>query len=500
MNQLGSLPVVWENNRALVPVHINGQQPYALIDTGASNTILFQSGAEQLGLRIHPISAQGFEGIGGYAALGVAHVTGFSIVGSHTRDEDIGVVGANFPSAMNVVMTLGQDVLTVSDIEFDFGNGQIRFFRPQNCGNALLAYWTPNYSQIRIQRRREGDNLLVEAEVNGHRETVLLDTGAPTSLLSLAAAHDAGVAIDSADAQAAGHVTGIGSQQVAAWLGRFDTFQIGGETIRNARLLIADFGHRQGLNGIDMILGADFFRTHRVLVAYSQAALYFSYNGGRVFQTFGAAEPATSADGASAAEPTTAEGYFNRATASLQHGDIDAGLSDLNHAITLNATFSAAIFRRGQVYDARRDWAHAQQDFDAAVALAPTNPAYLNEKCWSRAVHGNDLDVAKAACDASLRIHANDANVLDSRGLVLLRQQQYAPAWADYDAAVRASPTAAHPLYGRGIAALRLGRTEQGRADIARATALNAHIAEEYAAYGITAEPSSPVNGDHIGR
>jgi hypothetical protein len=33
----------------------------------------------------------------------------------------------------------------------------------------------------------------------------------------------------------------------------------------------------------DMLLGADFLRSHRVLLAMSQRRLYFSYVGGRVF-------------------------------------------------------------------------------------------------------------------------------------------------------------------------------------------------------------------------
>ena len=33
-----------------------------------------------------------------------------------------------------------------------------------------------------------------------------------------------------------------------------------------------------------MLLGADFFLSHRILVSNSQHKLYFTYNGGPVFQ------------------------------------------------------------------------------------------------------------------------------------------------------------------------------------------------------------------------
>ena len=74
---------------------------------------------------------------------------------------------------------------------------------------------------------------------------------------------------------------------MTTWVGRFDTFQIAGETIGHARLRVVHVP--QGRNGqnFDMILGADFFRSHRVLAAYSQHKLYFSYLGGPVFQVVG---------------------------------------------------------------------------------------------------------------------------------------------------------------------------------------------------------------------
>jgi hypothetical protein len=40
-----------------------------------------------------------------------------------------------------------------------------------------------------------------------------------------------------------------------------------------------------------MLLGVDFLRSHRVLVAHSQRKLYFSYIGGTVFQPRGKLSP-----------------------------------------------------------------------------------------------------------------------------------------------------------------------------------------------------------------
>ncbi len=41
-----------------------------------------------------------------------------------------------------------------------------------------------------------------------------------------------------------------------------------------------------------MLLGADFLRSHRVLIAHSQRKVYFTYTGGPIFQVNRAAMPA----------------------------------------------------------------------------------------------------------------------------------------------------------------------------------------------------------------
>jgi len=62
---------------------------------------------------------------------------------------------------------------------------------------------------------------------------------------------------------------------------------IGGETIRDASLNIADILSERSyvLDSFDMILGTDFLRAHRVYISRYQLKVYFSYTGGKVFPT-----------------------------------------------------------------------------------------------------------------------------------------------------------------------------------------------------------------------
>ena len=56
----------------------------------------------------------------------------------------------------------------------------------------------------------------------------------------------------------------------------------------------------------------------------------------------------------------------------------------------------------------------------------------------------------------------------------------------DYDDAYRAEPRIVGSLYGRGVARLRLGQVDAGRADIAAALSRDPRIAARYSDYGIS--------------
>lgn len=149
------------------------------------------------------------------------------------------------------------------------------------------------------------------------------------------------------------------------------------------------------------------------------------------------------------------------------------------------ARVAQILLDRGGAYEMLRDYRRAVEDFRGGVRRAPHNPDLGNSLCWALAILEESLDEARAACDASLRDRPDHSPTLDSRGFVSLKQRRFQDAWNDYDAAVRLQPGGPSWVYGRGIAALRLGRTEEGRADIARAEALNADVTQFYADLGI---------------
>ncbi len=122
------------------------------------------------------------------------------------------------------------------------------------------------------------------------------------------------------------------------------------------------------------------------------------------------------------------------------------GCTALIQSGTLNATDLAVTFyNRGLAYQARKDYPRAIADFSEYIRLNPQN-----------------------------------AMVFRNRGKVELLQQRWQDAWNDYDAALRLVSGSAHALYGRGVAARRLGHTTEGDRDVARAVALDPAVAEAF--------------------
>ena len=97
-----------------------------------------------------------------------------------------------------------------------------------------------------------------------------------------------------------------------------------------------------------------------------------------------------------------------------------------------------------------------------------------------------ELQAALADCNQSLALRPNDANTLDSRGFVYLKLGQFDNAIADYDTALRINPKIATSLFGRGTAKLKTGNSTAGNSDIAAAKAIQADIADQMAALGIS--------------
>ena len=184
-------------------------------------------------------------------------------------------------------------------------------------------------------------------------------------------------------------------------------------------------------------------------------------------------------------DPQYALAYRNRGDTYDEDGDYDRAIADFDQAIRLNPRDAEAYALRGITYRRLKDYPRSVADFRASLRIEPS-PERWDGLCWTLALEGRDLAAARTACDSGLAIEANHASLLDSRALVGLKQRRFQDAWNDYDAAARADRNGqARYIYGRGLAAIGLGRTADGEADLARAKKLQPRVGELFRDLGV---------------
>jgi tetratricopeptide (TPR) repeat protein len=485
-------------------------------------SIITPASASELKLQTH-FAPFGFyvRGVGGGRAdVTVATVKTFTLAGVPLKNVDFLVGGSEIGTGS--VGVLGQNVLHIGDVDYDLGNGVVRLMKPIDCQKTVLAYWagasTP-YSVMSIDAVSGLDkHTSGTAYVNGIEIRVEFDTGAGSSVLSLRAAARAGIKPDSPGVVYAGESHGFGKTTYPTYIAPFASFKIGEEEIKNTKLRIGDID----LPNADMLLGPDFFLSHHVYVANSQRKLYFTYNGGPVFNLSvrhateqplpgdsppPPSSPSPANDAAPAVPPAQeAADLARRGSAAAARGDLDNAIADLTKACELAPDVSEYFYERGLAYQQRKQPELAMADFDRSLQLKPgevpvlISRAHLLFRRGERARAAADLDAADAAAskesdlrlqmahayegadlldaaikqfDLWLEFHAVDARypaALNGRCWVRALQGQALPlALKDCNSAERSvqksNPEFAKILDSRALVLLRMGNYEKSIAD-----------------------------------
>jgi predicted aspartyl protease/Tfp pilus assembly protein PilF len=414
IDTIAQLPVTMSGLQPLVPAKINGVERMFVADSGAFYSMIEPSAAAELKLPLTPMPFEfSLVGVGGSAVARVTTVKVFTLSGQPIKNIQF-LVASGSSSAAGL---LGQNVLGYADVEYDLSGGFIRLMKPHNCGNANLAYWDKggNFSFIDIHTpERNNPHTTGEAYVNGVKIRVMFDTGAGNSVLTRAGAARLGITPDSPGVTYVGSSAGIGSRSVRSWIAPIASFKIGDEEIRSTRLVVGDFSSVISMD-TDMLLGADFFLSHRVFVANSQNKLFFTYNGGPVFNL------------------TTTKAY-------VQEGP-DQPLKESTPAIeSVNEPTDAEGFsRRGEVFVTRRDYDHAIADFTRAMALDPTQAKYAYERATARLQNKQPI-LAMADLDKTLELQPDNLEALAMRARLRLAERDKLGATADIDQAAKLAP------------------------------------------------------------
>ena len=505
------LPVTMAGLRPMVTAQINGHEARFMADSGAFYSLISPGSAAEFGLKLQPAPPNfRLMGIGGEADARVAKVKDFGLAGLALHNIEFLVAGSEVGGAG----LIGQNILSIGDVEYDLADGAIRLMKSHDCAKTDLAYWAGQkpYSVIGIQSVSDaGFHTAGTVLLNGVKIRAVFDTGAGTSLLTLAAAARAGIKPTSPGVIAAGYGSGLGRRTMRTWIGSFQSLAMGNEEIRRIRLRFGDVGD----GTFDMLIGADFFLSHRVYVANSQHKLFFTYNGGPVFNLSTDDAPAKSVaatDGDAA--PTTAEAYSRRGAALAARREYQRAIADLTRAIEMAPDRPDYLVQRAGIHLSAREPLKAMTDLDRAIAVKPDATAALllraelrlraDNKDGAKADLGAASRAAPAAADARLEI-AQLYAALDDHAAAIPEFDQWIAAhpadhrlsmalngrcWArtltgrdlaaaigDCDRSLRLQPHTANYLDSRGLAHLRSGQPDKAITDYNAALAIDPKLA-----------------------
>lgn len=294
LQTIAQIPIVMHGNEPLVEGEINGQPVKFLLDTGASDTIITREAATRLGLHSTYLDGVTFYGVGGSDRAEITTIRDLKIGPGVAHNIRMIVTGRGLGSPEYAGL-LGADFLLQGDIELDFAGGVVRLFKPKECQGDDVVYWGKAYSLAQLLPSASRSSLGLYVDLNGRKVEAALDTGASHTIVTTQTARNAGVSPHSANVSAAGVSLGLGQERVETYVAEFPKLSIGDESVSNVTIQIGDIfaastdtplgSHlaRPVLSN-GMLLGADFFKAHHVYIARSQGKVYFSYNGGPIFE------------------------------------------------------------------------------------------------------------------------------------------------------------------------------------------------------------------------
>lgn len=256
--------------RMTVNVFVNGRGPYPFaIDTGADRTSIARSLSDRLALPTG--GAAMVHSMGGANTINTAVISTLRVGTNEVRDIRAPVLDDQH---VGVSGLLGIDGLANQRVEMDFDAGEMKIF-PSRVHTEVLS--EPGTITV-TARRKAGQLILVDAEVDGEKVDVILDSGAQMSIGNDALRRK----LTRKGKQAAIRpivLLDVAGREIIAEMGVLPRMRVGGLWIEGLSIAWADT-HPFRLFGLTrrpaMLLGMDVLRTfERVSVDFGNRKVRF---------------------------------------------------------------------------------------------------------------------------------------------------------------------------------------------------------------------------------
>jgi predicted aspartyl protease len=257
----------------VLPATIDGHKGGFLVDTGGLAGILGWGTAKQLSHSPYVSDVSGV--LTGGATIGSGVTVERFELGPLTF-EKVGFLIA--PDRMldgNQMGVLQPHAITNINYEIDFVKGKLNLFRQRACPDRDV-YWTKAaYARVPMDVNYRG-HMRIQAMLDGKPLSVLIDTGAQNSVMSLKTARKIfGIDEKNPALKPLGHITVNNVTEASSYRYPFGALTFDGFAIEHPNIVILDAGESDSEEA-EMVVGIGVLRQFHLFIAYDENALYLT--------------------------------------------------------------------------------------------------------------------------------------------------------------------------------------------------------------------------------
>ena len=255
----------------LLPVEVNGEGPFDFIlDTGAGTSLLAADLGKKLGVKI--LGSKEGQSAGGAVSVSLAQVNSLAVGSARLEDLEVGLVDLSHIGktiGARIDGDLGYNFLRHYRIMLDYRKCEIRLDDPKHIESAGRS---TAITEVPMRLASPAKPLiLVDVYGNGGGPfQFAIDTGTSTTAITPDLAKQLGV-----ESSPLGPAT-TGGANVNVTAGVLRSFQVGGATIDDLPVVVADFfAALSNVLGVklDGIVGYNFLRNFKVVLDYPNETL-----------------------------------------------------------------------------------------------------------------------------------------------------------------------------------------------------------------------------------
>ncbi len=272
MGRAASLPITLWQQKLFVPVEVDGTRAFFFVDTGASTTTLSEQLADRLSLPRDFDRSADVVGVGGVESrLTIVRANEVSLQAVHIQKQSFPV--AAFAESMAdgspVGGLIGADILSRFDLDLDLPDRRLVLWTVAGCSE-VRPDWPGDAAGTPLQVA-PSRHASIPVRIDGASLDLLIDTGAPTLILSSRAAARAGATPDvlEENRRMVGH--GVNDRAFDARMHIFGRVEVAGQVFGDVRAIVVAPSRVPTGDGL---LGLEFLKRARVWLSYGTSTLF----------------------------------------------------------------------------------------------------------------------------------------------------------------------------------------------------------------------------------